>query len=168
MCKHLTCANRKRFIALLQNNTLKRIKMNKILLTLCATAFIFASCNKKGCIDSNANNYSQEATKDDGKCTYEATATIWFDQQTSIAWDLAGVTTLSVYVGEVLVTTHNVNTYWPTAPVCQAAGTINVTKNLNAATTSTISWEVKDQNGASLASGSWAAVGGQCTLIEAS
>lgn len=28
------------------------------------------SCKKKGCIDSNANNYNQEAKKDDGTCTY--------------------------------------------------------------------------------------------------
>jgi len=28
------------------------------------------SCKKKGCIDPNANNYSEEAKKDDGSCTY--------------------------------------------------------------------------------------------------
>ena len=29
-----------------------------------------SSCKKKGCIDSNADNYSTEAKKDDGSCTY--------------------------------------------------------------------------------------------------
>ena len=28
------------------------------------------SCKKKGCIDVNADNYSEEAKKDDGTCTY--------------------------------------------------------------------------------------------------
>lgn len=28
------------------------------------------SCKKKGCIDSNADNYNSEAKKDDGTCTY--------------------------------------------------------------------------------------------------
>ena len=28
------------------------------------------SCKKKGCIDSNANNYNSEAKKDDGTCAY--------------------------------------------------------------------------------------------------
>src|SRR5690554_5642038 len=32
--------------------------------------FLFSSCNKKGCTDSKACNYSSEATKDDGTCNY--------------------------------------------------------------------------------------------------
>lgn len=30
-----------------------------------------SSCKKKGCTDSTANNYSEEAKKDDGSCTYD-------------------------------------------------------------------------------------------------
>ena len=32
--------------------------------------FSFASCKKKGCIDSTADNYDAAAKKDDGSCTY--------------------------------------------------------------------------------------------------
>lgn len=39
-----------------------------LLILIAATAFV--SCKKKGCIDETATNYSEEAKKDDGSCTY--------------------------------------------------------------------------------------------------
>lgn len=40
---------------------------------LVATTLVLSvsSCKKKGCTDPNANNYSTEAKKDDGSCTYD-------------------------------------------------------------------------------------------------
>ncbi|GAA0874045.1 hypothetical protein GCM10009118_04530 [Wandonia haliotis] len=34
------------------------------------TAMMSTSCKKEGCTDPNANNYSEDAKKDDGSCTY--------------------------------------------------------------------------------------------------
>jgi len=39
-------------------------------LILSATALLATSCKKKGCTDSTAINYSSEAKKDDGSCTF--------------------------------------------------------------------------------------------------
>ena len=41
------------------------------LLVLGATVLITTSCKKKGCTDSAAINYSEEASKDDGSCNYD-------------------------------------------------------------------------------------------------
>jgi hypothetical protein len=139
--------------------------MKKMLLLLIPAVFVIQSCNK-GCIDPNASNYDMEAKKDDGKCTYEATLTLWYDQTQSIAWNQASVTSINVYVGEVLVVNHPVGTYWVTAPACAEAGTINVLKNLGAETTKTLTWEVKDQNDTSLKTGSWDATGGGCDVVQ--
>jgi len=44
---------------------------NKHLILLISVVFLtFQSCKKKGCTDSSATNYSTEAKKDDGSCTY--------------------------------------------------------------------------------------------------
>ena len=40
-------------------------------LILSATALLATSCKKEGCTDSTAINYSEEAQKDDGSCSYE-------------------------------------------------------------------------------------------------
>jgi hypothetical protein len=45
-------------------------------LMILGLAFVFGtvtSCNRKGCMDSVAENYSSKAKKDDGTCTYART-----------------------------------------------------------------------------------------------
>lgn len=39
------------------------------------------SCNRKGCTDPAANNYSEKAKKDDGTCTYDPVST-WYTEVT--------------------------------------------------------------------------------------
>ncbi|MBI2259359.1 MAG: hypothetical protein HYU67_10745 [Flavobacteriia bacterium] len=41
------------------------------LLIVTGLLFISVACKKKGCMDPAANNYSSEAKKDDGSCTYD-------------------------------------------------------------------------------------------------
>ena len=39
----------------------------------CVSALALTSCKKEGCTDAKASNYSSEAKKDDGSCTYKVT-----------------------------------------------------------------------------------------------
>lgn len=60
------------------------------ILALAALLLGAASCKKKGCTDSNANNYEEKAKKDDGSCTYDA-------QETVISGDITADETWSYY-----------------------------------------------------------------------
>ena len=44
--------------------------MKLALSTIILTALVITSCKKKGCTDIDAQNYSEEAQKDDGSCTF--------------------------------------------------------------------------------------------------
>ncbi|MFT6923920.1 MAG: hypothetical protein ACJA1C_002940 [Crocinitomicaceae bacterium] len=44
----------------------------KILFVIAIISLAFVSCKKEGCTDPTAINYSEEAKKDDGSCTFEA------------------------------------------------------------------------------------------------
>jgi hypothetical protein len=45
-------------------------KKNLLLVAILTLGVVVTSCKKKGCTDENAANYSTEAKKDDGSCTY--------------------------------------------------------------------------------------------------
>lgn len=47
-------------------------KLNYVFTAVIVTVLMFGatSCKKEGCTDPNANNYNEEAKKDDGTCTY--------------------------------------------------------------------------------------------------
>lgn len=64
------------------------------LLALSATALIATSCKKKGCTDSTAINYSEEAKKDDGSCSYE-TITAALEIPTTYTFTRDGNSTVS-------------------------------------------------------------------------
>lgn len=47
-------------------------KKNLLLVAVLTLSVVATSCKKKGCTDENAINYSEEAKKDDGSCSYES------------------------------------------------------------------------------------------------
>lgn len=50
---------------------MKKNKFRFLLMVMCVSALAFTSCKKEGCTDPLAQNYSSEAEKDDGSCSYE-------------------------------------------------------------------------------------------------
>lgn len=89
---------------------MKKTAKNILTLGLIAGfALTFNSCKKKGCMDTNADNYMEDAKKDDGSCTYPtintngngtsgdiagqggtASSTVMFDQtNATLGWDMA-------------------------------------------------------------------------------
>lgn len=49
------------------------IKLTKTLLVMGVLVVTMVSCKKEGCMDKTATNYNEEATKDDGSCTFKTT-----------------------------------------------------------------------------------------------
>lgn len=77
---------------------MKLIKTTALILS--ATALLATSCKKKGCTDSTAINYSEEAKKDDGSCTYEAAPAV-LEVPTTYAFTRNGNSTVS-YGGQTI------------------------------------------------------------------
>lgn len=51
-------------------NTMKKLHSILLITVIGLTSITFTSCKKEGCTDPNANNYNEEAKKDDGSCIY--------------------------------------------------------------------------------------------------
>lgn len=98
---------------------MKNLRKAGILL-FASAALVITSCRKKGCTDPNASNYSADAKKDDGTCTYDPTTT-WYSE-----------------------VTYNGDTYK------QITGTISSDQTLDAASNWLLSGGVFVDNGATL------------------
>lgn len=64
---------------------MKRAKLT-FLVTIVLASATFTGCKKEGCTDINANNYNEEAKKDDGTCTYPTINT----SSTNTSGDISG------------------------------------------------------------------------------
>lgn len=121
------------------------MKVN-LLLILLTTAFALSSCKKEGCTDPEAFNYNQDANENDGSCTYQSHTSFWFNQNISNWLAVTyGITSLSVYMNDVLVGTMD-PTEWKVGPDCGGAN-FTVTNDHGGATSKAWAYEVRDQNG---------------------
>ena len=75
-----------------------------LLVVALSVATVFTtSCKKKGCTDTEAINYSDEAEKDDGSCSYEGAIVFWYGEATAAELVYDEVTSLTYYVdGKVI------------------------------------------------------------------
>lgn len=106
---------------------MKTVKFSAILMM---ALLAFASCKKEGCTDGNATNFDEDAKKDDGTCTYEGQAVLWYGQETSEAMVSDWISSLTFYVDGKVVGSSASNVYFTGAPDCGAEASVTVTKDL--------------------------------------
>jgi len=146
---------------------MKKIKTLSIGLLMISASTLLNSCAKNGCTDSNANNYTEDAKKDDGTCTYTGNLVIWWGKALADSANAYGITAIKVYVDGTFVNTYSTSTYWTGAPTCGANGAVNYTKDLTKNKSASVSVLLKDQNGDALGKAeSQTLQGGQCLALE--
>jgi len=86
--------------------------MKKTILVLAIGGLAIASCKKKGCTEPLAQNYSAEAKKDDGSCSYEITTptTYSFTRDGSSSVSFSGQTTRFEMLSEMVTYMKSANT----------------------------------------------------------
>ena len=73
--------------------------MKKLIFILALLPFV--ACKQEGCIDPSAINYSSEAEKDDGTCTYNGRAVCWFTSVTATNCVNASIPAIDFYIDGV-------------------------------------------------------------------
>ncbi len=146
---------------------MKKIKLFSISALFISFSIILNSCAKKGCTDSNADNYTQDAKEDDGTCTYTGSVVVWWGKTLSDSAQAYGLTAIKVYTDGAFLSTNATSTYWTGAPSCGANGSVTYKKNLGKNKTGSVSIGLKDENGNELGKAeSQTLTGGQCVTVE--
>jgi outer membrane lipoprotein SlyB len=140
--------------------------MKKLMLLLAIpVALSITGCKKEGCTKSYATNYSAEAKKDNGSCSYKEDVIFWVDLDGSQALQGAAISGITLYVDGALVGSSLSNVYWTGAPNCDQQGNFKVAVDMGQNSSKTINFELKDNNGNSLYSDSYIVYAGGCSVI---
>lgn len=94
----------------------------KLIPILFIATILFTSCKKEGCTDSLAENYDQEADKNDNTCTYEGKVTFWLDANSSIEFGNNMVDDLFILIDEVKIGQMTTTSSLLNAPGCGSTG----------------------------------------------
>jgi hypothetical protein len=116
--------------------------MSKKLLfvALVALSMIMVSCAKQeGCTDPKASNYSADADKDDGSCTYSGELTMWWRQSFQDSCASYGISSANLYVDNVFKGNLALGAlYFNSQPSCGANGTLTSAVNFGTAKSKTV------------------------------
>jgi len=126
---------------------MKKSSLILLAITLSIANVFTTSCKKKGCTDPEAMNYSEEAEKDDGSCSYEGGMVFWYDEATSAQLVSDGAITMTFYVDGKEIGSSDADLYWTGPPDCGQSGSVGVDKKWSNDRTKTYSFSAQDQTG---------------------
>ena len=134
-----------------------------ILITL-----VSLSCKKEGCTDPKSIDFSEDAKKNDGSCTYQTTVMFWLDESDVPNYESNGVSELNVYVNDELKTVVPVANSLASKPFC---GTDNdfsksYTFNMGKESSRSYTYAIIGDDGETWKSGSWSGTGNGCISID--
>lgn len=135
-------------------------------LIILIVGFTITSCKKKGCIDSDADNYNSEAVKDNGTCSYNGSVMFWYLEPTSIVLVNTGAETLTYKVNGVVIGTSLAAEYTTIVPFCGQPGAMSVTHAIGNDKKKSFNYSITDQTGYEHFGGTTNFSGGACLSIK--
>lgn len=134
------------------------------IVTLFFLIVVIMGCKKEGCTDKEAVNYTADAKKDDGTCTYQTRVSFWFKESMSNTLIWGGVEILTMYFDDVAQGTID-PANWTPGPDC-GGDDFNLDLNMGSEKSKTISWTARDQFGNLHSFGTFTIGPNDCMSIE--
>lgn len=122
--------------------------MNKsFLLLFILSLTLSTACNRKGCTDIDAKNYNSKSKKDDGSCSYEGDAIIWFNEDKALDFADSNIAYVSYFIENINYGSKDILSYTETPPSCNSPKGLTITKALRSKKSNTFELEVRKPDG---------------------
>jgi hypothetical protein len=142
-----------------------RKKINLILIA-CAGAFAFYSCEKPGCTDENATNYSVDAKDDDNSCTYRSEVTFWCLPSVSDAFIADGHDTLRFELEGVIVDSVPTVSFFSPTGECNTPGVKTIPREIGSYDKRYYKYRVRGHEFVTIREGFIQLLANECLQIE--
>ena len=109
------------------------MKTKTLFLCLAISALTLTNCAKKGCTDSDGENFCSDCKKDDGSCTYKGQIVLWTKS-------LSAGESLDFYLNGSFQ--GNIGVNFQSAPSCGTTGALTISKELDKNKTQGFSYKV--------------------------
>lgn len=119
--------------------------MRLVILFFCI--YTLAACAKKGCTDTRADNFSENATRDDGTCKYSADVKIYWLKDFSDDMLRDSIQKVQMFVNGKFLTDFNSHFYWNQKPDLTSSTVYNYHTEFIPGTEKTIFITLFDESG---------------------
>jgi hypothetical protein len=133
------------------------------------TSTLMTSCKKKvqGCMDMDADNYNYLAEEDDGTCYFSGGAVFYHKLATSQYMLDNGIAYSKIYVDGSYKGSLSANTHWTFIPSCTSETAVTIENyGLAYEKFKQFNYQVKDNNGVLLNTGTFQIKANSCEVIE--
>lgn len=128
---------------------MKSIKLFSVGLFLAST-MLFLSCEKEGCTNPNANNFTADSRINDGSCLYSGEVVFWFKESLSIALQASDIKELTFLLNNEPLGKAATDVFWVDGPECESSGTIKFSKELTKSNSEPFYCSILDEEGLEL------------------
>jgi len=116
-------------------------------LALFICVWFLSSCTKLGCTDSKADNFSEQAKKDDGSCQYSADVKIFWLKDFSDDMQRDSIHQVKMFVNGKFLSTFESGFYWYQKPDLTSSTVYNYHTEYSPGTDKTIFITLFDESG---------------------
>lgn len=124
---------------------MKKSVLYFVLIFITSGVFL-SSCAVEGCTDAEAENFNEDAKKDDGTCQFQGSIVFWYDKATSEALVSVNSIALAYYVDNQLIGSSAGGVYFSSAPDCGQSSTVTYVKDLGSQKTQVANYKVVDND----------------------
>lgn len=116
--------------------------MKKLIFILALLPLV--ACKQEGCIDPSAFNYSSEAEKDDGTCTYNGRSICWFTSVTATNCVNASIPEIDFYINGEKQGSVSMTQYSSVQPTCGGNEGITAVTDLGSGESVSKTYSIKE------------------------
>ncbi len=133
---------------------------------LVLSSIVLSACDRKGCMDIDADNYNGKAKRDDNSCKFSGNGIVWFDIDKQVQFDNDTIPAVLYYVDSTFVGFQMILDYTGTPPSCNSPKGVTFNYDLGKLKSKLVTLEVREADSTLISTHQFTLQANQCTPFQ--